>query len=149
MLESRLSVAECAYLAGLFDGEGTVGYYFKSALGYHVAQVAIYNADLTVMAWIRQRIPVGAVTANKKSKHKGWAWMLSTQSQVVAFLTAIRPYLVIKANQVDLLLSSLDAEQETRGGKRTKLSVEDIARRNDLVTELKRLKTANFQPSNI
>jgi len=142
----RLTKLEKAYLAGLFDGEGTVGYYHKTKLGYHIVQVAIYNSDPTIMAWIQDRISFGSIVSNKVSKHRGWAWMVSSKTQAKQFLKVIRPYLVIKAEQVDLLLSFLDAEQKNRGvGSGKKLSKDELATRVETEIQLKRLKTANFQ----
>lgn len=140
----NLTETEKAYLAGLFDGEGTVGYYFKTKLKYHLAQVAIYNSDPRIMVWIKARLPFGSIATNKVTQYRGWSWVASGKNNLKEFLLAIRPYLIIKANQVDLLLSLWDAEQKIRSPRR-KLPQEVIDLRNSTVIEMKRLKTANFQ----
>lgn len=142
----NLSETEKAYLAGLFDGEGTIGYYLKKKIGYHIVQVAIYNTDPRIMNWIKERIHFGSITTNKRTKYIHWGWMISSKSQAVEFLGLIRSYLIIKADQVDLLLSFLNAEQKTRGSGNGKiLSIDDITSRNKVENDLKLLKTANFE----
>mgnify|MGYP001608779721 CR=1 FL=1 len=142
----NLTETEKAYLAGLFDGEGTVGYYLKKAIGYHRAQIAIYNSDPRIMEWIRSRIPFGNIVTNKISRHRGWAWMVTSNAQVTEFLVTIRPYLIIKANQVDLLLSLWDAEQKIRGSKKiVKLTSDHLALREMAARQLKLSKTAYFE----
>ena len=138
-----LTDTEAAYLAGVFDGEGTLGYYFKKSGKYHVASLAIYNTDPRVMAWIRTHVSVGGVYLNKNNKHKGWQWQLNSKKQIIAFLNQIRPYLVIKAEQVDLLLSLWDAEQKIHRGRR--LSEEVLYLRQDTEMKLKQLKTAYLE----
>lgn len=140
----NLTETEKAYLAGLFDGEGTVGYYLKSS-GYHFPQVAIYNSDPLIMDWISARISGGCVASNsgKNSRHRSWMWCHAKKSQIKQFLQIIRPFLVIKAEQVDLLLSLWDAEQKIRG-KANKVSSTVLDLRINTEKELKRLKTAHY-----
>lgn len=139
----NLTETEKAYLAGIFDGEGTVGYYFKGRSQYHAASVAIYNSDPRIMMWIKDRIPFGAVVTNKVGKHVAWAWMVTGKKPVYEFLTTIRPYLIIKADQADLLISLLDAEQGICG-KGKQLSEETLALRYATEEQLRHLKTAKF-----
>lgn len=139
----NLSETEKSYIAGLFDGEGTIGYYLKSKSGYHVAQIAIANSDPRIMKWLKDRISFGSVAINKKNKYIGWCWIVNSTNQVKEFLLAVRPYLIIKANQVDLLFSLWDAEQRIRS--KHKLSKEVLSLRHDTEQQLKALKTANFQ----
>lgn len=138
----NLTETEKAYLAGLFDGEGTIGYYCKLKVGYHTASLAIYNTDARVMTWIKERIDFGGIYLNKGGKHKAWQWQLNSKAQIQEFLTAIRPYLVIKADQVDLLFSLWNAEEKTRAGR--KLSGEVLQMRADTELKLKSLKVAQL-----
>ena len=140
----NLTETEKAYLAGIFDGEGSVGYYLKGKSGYHTAQVAIYNCDPRVMDWIRDKVKFGSISTNQKTgKYIGWSWICNSNRQVTEFLTTIRPYLIVKSDQVDLLLSLRDAEQEIRSEFR--LSPEVLALRERTVEQLKLLKTAHFK----
>ena len=131
-----------AYIAGLFDGEGSVGYYRKRN-GYHTMQVSLTNCDLKVLNWLKESVGFGSIASNTRSgQYVGWAWICNGTKQVTNFLMAIRPYLRIKADQVDLLLSLKDAEQEIRG--EFKLSPEVLLLRDTMVEQLKLLKTTRF-----
>ena len=141
-----LTETEKAYLAGIFDGEGSVGYYLKKKTGYHRAQIAIYNSNPSIMQWLREKVGYGSISTSKASKYTNWAWICNSKPQVIEILKSIQSYLIIKADQVDLLLEFLDAEQKDRGvGSGKRLSKEEIASRNELQDRLKLLKTSNFQ----
>lgn len=142
----NLTELEKAYLAGLFDGEGSVGYYWKTAIGYHVAQAQISNSSPEIIDWLRVRIPFGSIAAtnNKKCRYNNWTWSCSSKTQLREFLEAIRPYLVFKAKQVDLLFSLWDAEQKI--GCRSGVRLSDVTLTLRKVTEdqLKHLKVASY-----
>ena len=137
-----------AYIAGLFDGEGSVGLYFKTRQNCFVLQVSVYNCNYAVMNWLKVNVPYGSISKNSggdKSNHILWMWGCSSQ-QAKNFLSEIRPYLVIKAEQVDLLFSLWEAEQKVQKlDDRGKLSSELFALRQETVIELKRLKTSAYQ----
>lgn len=141
----QITEVEKAYIAGLFDGEGTIGYYFKGKLRTHVAQLAIYNTDPRVMVWLRNILPSGGVYPNsriKTGRKRGWQWMLSSRPCVEQFIRAIRPYLVIKADQVDLILALWEAEDKLKRGRRISDNVKQL--RQDAELQLKMLKTAQY-----
>lgn len=109
----------------------------------HIAQLAIYNTSTEVMSWIKEKVRFGGVYLNQGGKNKGWQWQLNSKSQIQEFLSMIRPYLVIKASQVDLLFSLWNAEQGICGsGKR--LSKETLALRVETEAKLKELKTTGL-----
>ena len=143
----NLTELEKAYLAGLFGGEGSVGYYYKSATGYHAAQVQISNSSPEIIEWLRERIPFGsiAVTNNKKCKYTNWSWICNSRLKVKEFLETIRPYLVFKSKQVDLLFSLWDAEQKIGCGAGVKLSEDTVKLRQYTEAQLKLLKTSSFE----
>ena len=142
-----LTETEKAYLAGLFDGEGSVGYYLKTKANYHVAIAQISNCSPEIMEWLKAKIPFGsiAVTNNRKCNYTCWSWICNSRLQLREFLQMIRPYLVFKGKQVDLLFSLWDAEQEMGCKSGVKLSPETLELRNLTVVQLKRLKTASYK----
>lgn len=142
-----LTETEKAYLAGLFDGEGSVGYYFKSKLGYHQATVQISNSSPEIITWLQSKIPFGSisVTNNKKCRYTNWAWTCNSRRQAQEFLQTIRPYLVFKSKQVDLLFSLWNAEQKIGCRSGAKLSEATVQLRWDTEAQLKLLKTASFE----
>ncbi len=138
-----MTETEKAYLAGLFDGEGTLGYYFKTKAKNYVASLAIYNTNTEVMRWIKNTTGIGGIYLNKGGKNAGWQWQLTSKPQIKGFLSEIQPYLIIKADQVDLLLELWNAEQGICGsGKR--LSMSTLKLRQEVEAKMKLLKTANL-----
>jgi hypothetical protein len=143
-----LSVSELAYLAGIFDGEGWVGFYLSKRVG-HSATVAIANTDFRLFRWIEARVAtlgqfrVKPAKGNRKAQ---WEWTIRSRPDVVTFLTAIRPFLVVKADQADALLSLLDVEQSViRRGQGVRLSPEVLAMRVVAEREIKAMKRAPTQ----
>ena len=127
---------EKAYLAGLFDGEGCIGYYRNRKR--YAPVVSISNTDARIIAWLHARLG-GVIEPGSKKRPSHWKclweWRLRSKNQIIAFLSEIRPFLRIKGEQADLLLSHLSAEQE----------VPSI----DVSTELKRLKAVEHSMHSI
>ena len=151
---NNLLDTEKAYIAGLFDGEGCVT--LTKSRNHHQPRILISNSDIRVIEWLQTKLPFGRYKAinskNIRNSHTVWVWALGSKDNVKLFLILIRPYLIIKADQADLLLSLLDAEQETirepitkKGPGRSFLPVDVVKRREETFNELRRLKTANYQ----
>lgn len=105
-----LTEVEKAYAAGLFDGEGSVQLpYPKNTNGarYHKLQVSLTSTDFRVLVWLKERFG-GNVMEAGYIPHRGrklcnrWA---CANGIAEAFLVAIRPYLIIKAEQADIGLA--------------------------------------------
>jgi hypothetical protein len=142
-LKDKLSEPEKAYLAGIFDGEGTIGYYdFRNR---HESTVMITNADPRLMNWIMDTIGYGNVHTVKKGytrrKHVVHHWRISNKPRVKEFLEAIYPYLIVKRDQAELLLSLWNLENPGKN----KITSEVKSRRDQVVNKLKLLKTSHFE----
>ncbi len=139
----NLTETEKAYLAGIFDGEGNIGYY--KANGSHAIYVQITNTDSRVISWLVSRIDYGYVKTRKRHVNRKpvWEWLIRNRDNAIEFLNTIKPYLVIKLDQVDLLLSLMNDERLLRGDKKKfqSLSPEIIERRISVETQMKALKT--------
>jgi hypothetical protein len=117
------------YVAGFFDGEGSIGMYrnkgskcsrYKS--GYKspcwIRSVHITNSYLPVLEQLQQQFGGSLhivkhqtepkVTGNKDT----WNWGFGAKQDILAFLLLIRPFLIEKAEQADLMI------QECRGAPR-------------------------------
>jgi hypothetical protein len=111
-----LTEPERAYLAGIFDGEGCVGFYRsqKKELNYR-ACIKISNTDFWLMKWLDSRLPFGSLyTKEEINNHPNWRqiweWSVKSRKDVIAFLELVRPYLIIKSAQAELLLPYLTTE---------------------------------------
>jgi hypothetical protein len=101
-----------AYIAGLFDGEGSARTSTPKASNgkrYPKLEVRIAQADRDVLDWIKSEFGFGSVysKADKRAAANGWK---ECYDYVVAhrmarkFLTAIEPFLVVKKEKVAALL---------------------------------------------
>lgn len=142
-LKDRLTEAELGYLAGLFDGEGTIGYYNFRAR--HESTVMITNTDPRVMSWLLDKVGHGNVHTAKKAytrrKHVVHHWRISNKPRVQEFLEAIVEHLIVKRDQADLLLNLWKLESP----KKNVITSEVKTRRDGVLEQLKLLKTAHLE----
>lgn len=136
------SVAILAYAAGVFDGEGTVGIRLLHKKGqvekkYHSVTVAITSTDTALTDWLQCHFG-GRVNRNHKENadrnyKEAWKWALLSR-HAAAFLEAVRPYLILKAQQARIALALRDEMGE---GRRVAITPELFAKREALRLELK------------
>jgi hypothetical protein len=98
-----------AYLAGLFDGEGCVMIAKKKTRGVSPSfglNVSLSNTDGRVTQLLKQRFGGYVKYApDRRPNHRAcYFWCLSGARMGAAFLQSIRPYTVIKSEQIDLAL---------------------------------------------
>jgi hypothetical protein len=111
----RLSVTERAYLAGIVDGEGTVGFRHPTRERNPRPFLAVWNTNLTLMRWLESLGGPGIYARKSPIARKTcYGWSLSGARDLYIVLTAIRPYLRIKRDNADAVLAHLHA----RYGKR-------------------------------
>lgn len=135
----KLSETDKAYIAGLFDGEGSVGWYEKS----RTLTVLVCNTNFKALKWLQDHISYGTVNIkyeNRNDWQNMWEWKIHSRQHVREFLSLIRPYLIIKADQVDLLLSFLDAEEKIPRKRGTKRPNNLAEMSSKLELDLKQLK---------
>lgn len=135
-----LKETEKAYLAGLFDGEGSVGYYNGCVY------ITITNTDAAVFSWIRSITSIGIIKSRSRvgslGKRPTWEWSVRNKQDGRVVLEAMRPFLIIKASQVDLLFSLWDAEEEAKCGRNRKVPAHVAAQRIATEQQLRQLKVA-------
>ena len=98
-----LSEVECAYIAGLFDGEGSL----INNKGYF--RIQIVNTNLEVLEWIK---PARGIGKNKSV----FLWLTNRAEMVDKLLRCISPYLIIKREITKDFLEHRD--NLTAGGRR-------------------------------
>jgi hypothetical protein len=94
-----------AYIAGFVDGEGCIG---TTRSGQHrllIPRIMVVNTDRRVLDALQRQF--GGDVAARKQQIAGWKpliqWRICNGNALV-FLRAIRPFLVLKADQADVLL---------------------------------------------
>lgn len=118
-----------AYLAGFWEGEGTIAP-GNASTGWLSLVVRMANRrreplDLAVSLW-------GGGVSRTNMVHN---WNLSKRDAVRKFLTDVRPYCLVKTGQVALALEYLSIEQALPG----RYSTEQQERRTCLLNEISRL----------
>jgi hypothetical protein len=105
-----LTEAELAYIAGIVDGEGCIMLQKCSARAsdaYIFPVVKVANTDFRLMDWLTDKVGAGSIQYRTRS-HVGCKnvqhWTIAS-NQAIEFLKAIRPYLIVKAQQADVALA--------------------------------------------
>lgn len=106
-----LEDVDSAYIASMVDGEGTVCL-FVGSRGYVIPITSIANNALDMLRWIQEVIGMGRLYKSKESRT--WKLTISGNSNQIAFLEAILPYLKIKHRQAKLVLEFLRARRKRR-----------------------------------
>lgn len=81
---------EIAWLAGLFEGEGTAGVYGSSV------QCIITSTDQDVIDHVQELFPANKIyyVKRRQPQHKeAWCWRIQDRPRVTRFLELILPYL--------------------------------------------------------
>lgn len=98
------TVGEAAYAAGFFDGEGCVRVArlpYRDGFRYLLCITVVQN-DPTPLLWL-QRLFGGVVYGRTyRIGVRSHGWRIGPRIGGLEFLKAIRPYLIVKAAQVDL-----------------------------------------------
>jgi hypothetical protein len=125
-------VLDARYVAGIIDGEGTVGVYFNTQ--------GVVNLRVNVGCTCRELIDSLAITyggsvcvkrqQNPNAKHC-WVWQASSKAVSEKVLRAIAPYVFIKRDQVSLALRFLELTSTHRNYRSNAENAEilDIAER--------------------
>ena len=145
-LKERLTESESAYLAGLFDGEGCVGYYKRQGNRNkysYVSVVMIAQSDLRLMLWLESKIGFGTVTSRAGKKHFEYHWSTNKRQHVKEFLEVIQPYLILKKDQVDTLLMHIEQEG-VEPLRRGMVTPDVLLKRENVYQRLRQLKVSNL-----
>lgn len=131
--------ADLAYMAGIVDGEGTIGARRRTnskGRVYIDFSLSVANTDKRLIDWIQDRFPAGVDLREQRQsdRHKPLYRWTTNGRKGEEYITAIRPYLVIKAEQADTYV----ALRATIGGGEA-LSAEVLSEREILVSRLRDL----------
>jgi len=135
---SQLNDTELAWIAGFFDGDGSVGIrkykrpHCRSPI-YDLV-VKITNSNIEVLKWIQNHFG-GTINHD----HKSNCYKLRFGGRVgMRFLEAIFPYLKVKRKQAKLGIA-LQSRHTFQGGPGKFLPKEELEEREQLYQELRKL----------
>jgi hypothetical protein len=93
-----------AYIAGFFDGEGSVFLQTHGSVEVRIAQVDRRPLDLVVEHFGGR---VGKLS-ERPGRTPCFQWRISRWPDALVFLRAIRPWSIVKAEKIDLVLAFYD-----------------------------------------
>lgn len=111
MYPSDLAPTVAAYIAGMIDGEGSVGAFVDKNHpdGRHVAiYIRVYNADAGALQWMQTETGIGAVKVARKgteTHRTSWVWDIGGGFRIAWLLGQTTSYMHIKVPQAQLMLT--------------------------------------------
>jgi hypothetical protein len=114
----ELTGPELAYIAGIVDGEGHIGFTRKrnDRWLYYAPGVGVTNQSEALIRWMDDRINWSIRCLNPDNSGYTWVYRPAIIGHAVApLLRALRPYLVIKGAQADLMIEYCDSRANAPG----------------------------------
>ena len=110
-----MNTSDAAWLAGFFDGEGSLTSYPVRSR-YIGWKLSVPNTHLGSLEKCQRITGMGSVfPVNRKTKHDDckrkpiWHWSVNNRKDIAAILREIVPYLVIKSDKARRFLDEYDA----------------------------------------
>ena len=113
---------DTAYIAGLFDGEGSVSYYQrkekrkgkKKAYNYWMIRCELSMTDQYVVEWMHKTLGFGTLTKRLptkswKGKKTQWRWRCGFRD-ALQFAKLIWPHVQVKLHKIEQILDHYDVE---------------------------------------
>lgn len=137
-MSHQIGDTDSAYLAGFIDADGSFGIYLyknpHNGISYYKPRVTAVNNDIETLEYL-QSIWGGSLTVNSNgSKNNGGLVWVSLES-IIEIICDIRPYLLVKSKQAELMLEWCESRQSTRS-HRTAYTDREI----EIVGQIKALK---------
>ncbi|MDE1921318.1 MAG: LAGLIDADG family homing endonuclease [Candidatus Omnitrophica bacterium] len=135
---------EKAYIAGIVDGEGTIGLWRHHRNETHTPNVTVANNSLTLLQWIKSKAGGGIVSKKKRQAHHNdsYAWSVR-QDHAISFLNEIKRYLIIKRQQAELITGEYKAVTHRAG----KYTPEMLMKKEALVAKIRKLNQRQMNVS--
>jgi hypothetical protein len=120
---NNITEIQKAYIAGFFDGEGSIGVYFNKSSRknnpkkYAKLLIRMSQNDRRVLDWIQEIIGCGSVHAKKKKPDRALQHdLVLSHEQARLLINEIKPYLKVKMEQVEksLLLDSKNIKRRAK-----------------------------------
>ena len=124
-----MTETERAYIAGLFDGEGSVSYYQKKikrknekrAYNFWIIRCEVSMTDKYVIEWIHEKLGCGSL--NERKAHKSWLgkktqwrWCCSYRD-AYSFAKIVWPHAQVKLHKIEQIIDHYTPEDQSHKGK--------------------------------
>lgn len=143
-MSEQLDVATLAWCAGFFDGEGSIGIARRLGGRSHVLRVSMAQSVERPITLFRESFGGWAYSHEGKrtpNQRPYWFWYAEARA-AAAMLRAIRPHLIVKADQSDIALEFYDSCPRW-GNRSTPLTPAEIDRRESYRLRLVELHGGN------
>lgn len=104
----NISQTEAAYIAGLVDGEGWIGFSEFKDERYPIPKVAIANTNYAIIEWLLERFTDLSAHVYKRpateTQKPTYKMQISAAASVQALLEQISPYMIIKKERALLMM---------------------------------------------
>jgi len=104
-INTNLSNEQLAYLAGIIDGEGCISFSISKGRIRPFVGVSNTKRELieTIRSWLRIRKTIRKARRSVRHKYV-WDIQITRYADVKALLEKVKPYLIIKKKQCDLMI---------------------------------------------
>lgn len=127
---SSLSNEDLAYIAGFFDGEGSVTIHEnfrpspRGKSPNHTLQVSIGNTDSKVLAWVHSVFGGSLTVRAPRPRHKDVTQWILRSNGAANFLRAILPFLRMKNKQAEVGISFQSEKGHYRRNQLTQAEID-------------------------
>lgn len=125
---------QCAYAAGLMDGDGCISISMNYRKGTYTWQLCVEQIDKAAVLWMKQRFG-GKLYSTKQG---AWRWFEGRRDRCQEICGLIFPFLILKQKQAGLMID--DAIVSKRGMSKKQKGIEE-RRRERLINSLKKLNS--------
>ena len=115
--KKTVSITDAAYIAGLFDGEGSVDFKRRKEKRGNVQAVLmrIEMTDETVLNWVHETLGVGTVRKRNRSPSRKahWkdAWVYSVRFRDALHVCKILwPYTIVKLHKIEQIIDHYEPD---------------------------------------
>ena len=119
-MEQKISITNIAYIAGLFDGEGSVDYKQRwekrGKKKYKVWRIImdIAMTDEPVIRWVHEVLGVGSVMERPPRKphyKKQWRWRCSFR-EALSVAKLLWPYAQVRMHKIEQIIDHYEPEHK-------------------------------------
>ena len=100
---------DIAYIAGIVDGEGSIGFHNGRA-----PTIAVYNTSLELMRWLISKIGGTYSCGDKRGRTIQYVWHVQSTKNVYWLTQAMTPYLIVKLEKAKLVIKNLEGRYGDR-----------------------------------
>lgn len=142
----KLKKVELGYVAGIIDGEGSIGLYHECRCGYDNFHpfISITNVDKKMLEYIQKKIGFGHVRLHVKSENKNhsttYRYCIENIIQSYIFCITLEPYLITKKRQAKDMIKYCKIKERIINKKISKKKGKVLLK--NIATNVKKL---NFQ----